>query len=204
MRGNSDATTSLNIAAVPIIKQYISTFPEELNFQTITMAGNYDPQVGALTTGPVTLDFGGNHTLKLANTSTGQPYINFYDYASNNSVQLKLEFSSLTATQQITFPDASGVIALTSQTFSSILSASDTLAFTTIAANTSKDLTINVTGATVGSMVLVSAPTTSYLTGLTISAFVLNENVVTIRIANSTSSTTPTIPSGVYTVKVLN
>ena len=116
VRGNSDATILLDDEVRPIIKEYIISLPEELNFQAITNAGTYDPQVGALTTGPITLEFGGYNTLKLANSNTGRPGINFYDYTNDKNSTLILEQSSLTADQQVQLPDASGTLVVNEST----------------------------------------------------------------------------------------
>lgn len=67
----------------------------------------------------------------------------------------------------------------------SMLSATATLDFPSIAANTSADLTITVTGAAANDIAMAGPPVTQ-VSGITVSAFVSAANTVTIRAANVT------------------
>lgn len=68
---------------------------------------------------------------------------------------------------------------------------SPTLTYTSINSNVSQDQTATVSGASLGDIVLV-APTTALVAGLTLTAFVSAANTVTVRIHNATAgSVTP-------------
>lgn len=66
-----------------------------------------------------------------------------------------------------------------------VLNGSATLNFPSIAANTTADLTITVTGAATDDIAVSSAPA-ALTSGLTHCAFVSAANTVTVRLANST------------------
>lgn|SRR2546425_3890253 len=82
------------------------------------------------------------------------------------------------------------------------LTATATLDFGSIAANTSADLTIAVATASTGDVVMVGVPVASVVTGSSYSAFVSSAGVVTVRCVNATVAAIDPA-SGVFRVLVI-
>jgi hypothetical protein len=68
-----------------------------------------------------------------------------------------------------------------------VLTAATTLNFASIAANTSADLTITVTGATTNGVVILGTDGTTLETGITLSGRVSSADTVSVRAANVTT-----------------
>jgi len=83
-----------------------------------------------------------------------------------------------------------------------VLSATATLDFGSIAANSYADLTITVTGAAVGDTVAIGFPNGSVLADLVWSAWVSATNTVTVRVANNSSTTARDPASGTFRATV--
>jgi len=83
-----------------------------------------------------------------------------------------------------------------------VLSATATLDFGSIAANSYADLTITITGAAVGDTVSVGFPNGSITDDLVFSAWVSATNTVTIRCANNSSTTARDPASGTFRATV--
>lgn len=101
------------------------------------------------------------------------------------------------ATRFRTFLDSVG--------FTKISRTGATLNFGAVAANSSSDLTVSVTGVTLANGLVVVNPQASNLlpTGISYSGFVLTNGTVTVRATNSTTGSI-TIPSGTFEVYALN
>lgn len=97
----------------------------------------------------------------------------------------------------------SGSIAIGSGTaILKVLSATATLDFGSVAADSYADLTITVTGAAVGDTVAIGFPNGSILADLVWSAWVSATNTVTIRVANNSSTTARDPASGTFRATV--
>ena len=81
-----------------------------------------------------------------------------------------------------------GVVAGTGATVTSVLTATSTIDFSSISANTTSDSSgITVTGAAVGDAVMVGVPAT-IASGLVVTGYVSAANTVKVRAANVTAS----------------
>lgn len=83
-----------------------------------------------------------------------------------------------------------------------VLSATATLDFGSITANSYADLTITVTGAAVGDTVAIGFPNGSILADLVWSAWVSATNTITVRVANNSSTTARDPASGTFRATV--
>jgi len=99
---------------------------------------------------------------------------------------------------------ASGTVQVGGGTIvASILSATATLDFASIAANSVGDLTITVTGAAVGDTVAIGVPNGSLVADVSFFGWVSATNTVTIRATNNSSTTARDPASGTFRATVI-
>lgn len=85
----------------------------------------------------------------------------------------------------------------------SIITATATLDFGSIATMSEQDLTVTVTGASIGDVVSIGVPNSAVVAGASFFAWVSSPNVVSIRAINGSAASIDPI-SGSFTVKVFN
>jgi hypothetical protein len=179
-------------------KRNAASFGGNQNLQQVTDVGNLTTNnilIEPSTTGNISI---GNQSdvgfaiLGTANFSGG--FLELNNEVGSGSAAY-LEAALLTANRIFEFPDADGTLALRSI-------GTATLDFASTNAQNSRDLTIALTGAALGDVVILGVPNGSTLTNSCFTAWVSSANVVTVRFNNYSSGALDPA-SGDFTVTIV-